>query len=283
MTARQLVDRVRHLPPAPHSALRLVSLLGRTGAANDEIIQVLKCDNVLTAKLLSACNSSWLGLEEPVSSVDEAVLLLGHGQILQMVLNIAFGTTMAVALPLYATEAKALWRHSLLTAAGAEAILNLNEELGVEPAIGFTAGLLHDFGKLVLNEVLAVQVQFEIREKFKAGVASRAEAERAVINTDHAETGACLLETWKLPDIIVEAVANHHRPIVAPTPRLSAVISLANAVAHRAETEVGQAAALVGSEATAAEALAFSDDRIQMLLETVQESFGRMEHFLSVA
>jgi len=283
MTARQLVERVKHLPPAPHSALRLVSLLGRAGAANDEIIQVLKCDNVLTAKLLSACNSSWLGLEEPVGSVDEAVLMLGHGQILQMVLNIAFGTTMSVALPLYASEAKVLWRHSLLSAAGAEAILNLNENFGAEPAIGFTAGLLHDFGKLVLNEVLAVQVQFEIRARLKETACSRAEAELAVVGTDHAEVGAFLLESWKLPDTIVEAVANHHRPAVVPAPRLSAVITLANAVAHQAETNLEGVPTLNEHENTAAQALSFSDERIQMLLETVRDNFGRMEQFLSFA
>ncbi|HVV70035.1 MAG TPA: HDOD domain-containing protein [Verrucomicrobiae bacterium] len=283
MTARQLIERVKHLPPAPHSALRLVSLLGRSGAANDEIIEVLKCDNVLTAKLLSACNSSWLGLEEPVGSVDEAVLLLGHGQILQMVLNIAFGSTMAVALPLYATEAKALWRHSLLTAAAAEAILQHDESLAVEPAVGFTAGLLHDFGKLVLNEALPVQVQFEIRAKLKDGSTSRADAEREVIRTDHAEAGACLLESWKLPANIVEAVGNHHKPVLIPTPKLSAIINLANGIAHQAEPEADRPPEPAGGESRVAEILGLSESHIQSVMGRMQESFERMEHFLSAA
>ena len=65
--------------------------------AMDEVVQVLKCDNVLTAKLLRACNSPYFGLEEPVSSVDQAVFLLGHQQILHIVLTLAFGSAMVVS------------------------------------------------------------------------------------------------------------------------------------------------------------------------------------------
>jgi len=66
------------------------------------------CDNVLTAKLLRACNSPYFGLAEPVASVDQAVFILGHQQILHIVLTIAFGSAMVVPLPTYAVEASEL-------------------------------------------------------------------------------------------------------------------------------------------------------------------------------
>src|SRR5579859_4612552 len=123
MTATELVNKVKNLPPVSNAALRLVSLLEQPEVSNDEVVQALKCDNVLTAKLLRACNSPYFGLSEPVASVDQAVLILGHQQILHIVLTLAFGSAMVVPMPGYAVEADELWRHSLITATAAEIVV----------------------------------------------------------------------------------------------------------------------------------------------------------------
>ena len=104
MTAHEMVAKVRNLPPVSHAALKLVSLLDQPDAGNDEVVDVLKNDSVLTAKLLRACNAPAVGLAEPVTSVDQAVLILGHNQIMQMVTALAFGGPMSVQLPGYAIE-----------------------------------------------------------------------------------------------------------------------------------------------------------------------------------
>jgi HD-like signal output (HDOD) protein len=63
------------------------------------------------------------------------------------------------------------------------------------------------------------------------------ESEREVLGTDHAKVGACLLHIWRLPDWIVEAVAHHHKPVLEPSPQLSAVTHLANRIAHLAAAD----------------------------------------------
>src|ERR1700761_2536593 len=98
MTANDLVAKVKNLPPISQAALRLVNLLDQPAVSNDDVVEVLKYDNVLTAKLLRACNSPYFGLEEPVSSVDQAVLILGHEQIHHVVLTLAFGGAIGVPL-----------------------------------------------------------------------------------------------------------------------------------------------------------------------------------------
>ncbi len=143
MTANEMVARARNLPPVSQAALRLVSLLDQPAVGNDDIVPVLRCDDVLTAKLLRACNSPYFGLEEPVASVDQAVLFLGHQQILHIVLTLAFGGAMVLPLPGYAIEASELWRHSLTTAAAAEALAGGGINLSVDPSVAFTIGLLH--------------------------------------------------------------------------------------------------------------------------------------------
>src|SRR5689334_15448869 len=101
MNSRELVARIKNLPPASQAATRLVNLLGQKTVSNEDLVEVLSCDSVLTAKLLRACNSPISGLMEPVSSVDQAVFILGHDQILQLVLSLGFGKTMAVRLTGY--------------------------------------------------------------------------------------------------------------------------------------------------------------------------------------
>ena len=164
MTAQEIINKVKNLPPISQAALKLVNLLEQASISNDEIVQVIKCDNVLTAKLLRACNSPYFGLDDPVSSVDQAVMLLGHQQILHIVLTLAFGSAMVVPLPGYAVEANELWRHSLITATAAEIVAAEAYDLNVEAPVAFTVGLLHDIGKLVMSQAITPEIQGEIRE-----------------------------------------------------------------------------------------------------------------------
>src|ERR1041384_831855 len=165
MTAPQLIAKVKNLPSISQAALALVSLLERGDSSNEDIVQVLKRDSVLTAKLLRACNSPYLALDTPVDSVDQAVLILGHGQILHMVLTLAFGGAMSVTLPAYALEATDLVRHSFTTATAAEKAVANGLQIDVDAPLAFTIGLLHDFGKLVIQQVLTSEMQSAIRKK----------------------------------------------------------------------------------------------------------------------
>jgi len=283
MTAHELVAKVKNLPPVSQAALRLVGLLEQPAVSNEEVVQILKCDNVLTAKLLRACNSPYFGLEEPVSSVDQAVFILGHQQILHIVLTLAFGGAMAVPLPRYAVEANELWQHSLTTAATAEMLVSNGLDLNVEPPVAFTVGLLHDIGKLVLGQALTPESQADIRRCITQEQVSRAEAERVILGTDHSEVGATLLQVWHLPEEIVEAVAHHHRPVVEPRPRLSVVTHLANCVAHLAGSAPGWAAYAVRVDERVVNAFGLTPDRVESLVVLARESFDRVDQFMTLA
>jgi putative nucleotidyltransferase with HDIG domain len=283
MTAREMVVRVKHLPPVSNAALRLVTLLGQPAVSNEDVVQVLKYDNVLTAKLLRACNSPALGLREQVASVDQAVLILGHNEILRIVLNLAFGTAMAVSLPGYAVEANELWRHSLITASAGERVLPFGLLAETDPSVAFTAGLLHDIGKLVLSQALTESFQTAIRKSIAEQGLSRIEAEKQVTGTDHSEVGACLLRDWRLPEEIIEAVANHHQPPLEPRPRLSAVVYLSNCLAHLSGSAPGWESYAIRAEDRVAAALNVSASTLETLLIAVHDSLGRLDRFMKMS
>lgn len=282
MTANELVAKVKNLPPISQAALQLVNLLDEPAVSNEEVVQVLKYDNVLTAKLLRACNSPYFGLEEPVSSVDQAVLILGHHQILHIVLTLAFGGAMAVPLVGYAVESNELWRHSLTAATAAEYIVSNGIDINVDPHVAFTVGLLHDIGKLVLGQVLTPEHQTTIRELIQDKKNSRWEAEKLVLGTDHAEVGGALLRAWNLPEDIIEGVANHHQPVVDPKPKLSAVAHLANCLAHRVSLAPALETYATYVDLKVAEAFSLTPARIESMTEEVRSSCDKVDQLMGL-
>lgn len=282
MTAIALVQKVKDLPPASHAALRLISLLDKPGVDNDEIVQVLTYDNVLTAKLLRACNSSAYGLEESVSSVEQAVFLLGHKQILHIAVTLAFGSVMTASSVSYMMEMNELWEHSLVSAVAAEIVRDQVPELGVRANVAFTASLLHDIGKLVMALTLPKDQISEIRDCIERKQISGTQAEKEVLGLDHGDVGAALLQSWRLPENIVEAVANHHRPVLEPVPRLSALVHLANSIAHRAKPPLGQKFYDPYIEPAVTSSFGIDTNKLEKMTEAVCKSFERVDHFMEM-
>jgi putative nucleotidyltransferase with HDIG domain len=283
MTPNEVIAKVKNLPAVSQAAIKLVTLLDQPAVSNEDIVTVLKYDNVLTAKLLRACNSPYFGFEEKISSVEQSVLILGHQQILQMVLSLAFGSAMSTTLPGYVIEAKELWSHSLTTAVAAEQLIKSGIPMEAEPPVAFTAGLLHDIGKLALNQVFDEATQTAIRERIAQNHLPRNAAEKEVLGTDHSEVGACLLETWHLPGEIVEAVLNHHRPITKPEPRLSAIIHVSDCLVHLIGTTSGWESYAILADAGVNQALGITPEWLEGLMISVHDSAGKVEHFMSLA
>ena len=282
MTPNEIISKVKNLPPVSQAALKLVSLLEQASISNDDVVQVIKCDNVLTAKLLRACNSPYFGLAEPVASVDQAVFILGHQQILHIVLTLAFGSTMVVTLPAYAAEAAALWQHSLVTATAAEIVAAEAYDLQIEAAVAFTVGLLHDIGKLAMSQALTPEQQQQVHDRIHGEKISRSAAERLVLGTDHGEVGACLLKSWRLPAEVIEAVGYHHQPPIVPAPKLSAITHIANCLAHQVSPMVNEDATAGQVNPEVAAALHLDADRIDGMVNTVREASESVSHFMAM-
>jgi putative nucleotidyltransferase with HDIG domain len=281
MTAQEIVAQIKDLPPISEAALKLVTLLERAEANNDDVVQVLRQDAVLTAKLLRACNSPAFALEASVTSVDQAVLILGYTHVFQMTVAIAFSGTMVTRLPGYQIEANELWHHSVHAASAAETAVRVGIGMEVDPAIAFTVGLLHDIGKVALSRFLSPEAQLAVRNQVARGQPV-VEAEREVLGTDHAEVGACLLRNWHLPCEIAEATANHHSPELQPTPRLSAVAHLADCLAHLTSGAPGwDAHALRGSDSVL-RALSVNPTDLEHLMIAVAANHERSEHLMEV-
>lgn len=278
MTAHQMLSAMRRLPPVSPAGLKLVGLLRDQEIGNDRVVSAVKEDPVLTAKLLRVCNAPGSGAMEPVSSVEYAVLLLGHREIFQIVTVLAFRELLNFPAVAYAPEGAGLWRHSLLAASAAEMAFPECPDMGTDSSTAFTSALLHDIGKMIISQFLNAEALEAVRQRIAEG-ASAFEAERAVLGTDHAEVGAGLLHMWHLPAPISEAVALHHNPVLDPAPEPSSLTSFADRVAHRADAALrGADPGPMEPESPLLEGLGVTPEQVEDLVRRVCQHSQNPSH-----
>ena len=158
MTAREIVAQVTNLPVMPSATVKLLQLLENPTENTQAALDIIQHDAVLSAKLLRLCNSAAIGLRKPVASVDQAVFFLGFREVQRLALALGVGGSLKRKGKGSEAEARELWHHSVTTAHAASLILPEIRSLEVDSSIAFTAGLMHDIGKLVLAEALTPEM-----------------------------------------------------------------------------------------------------------------------------
>lgn len=278
MTAESLIAKASSLRAPSSTVVRLLTLLNDPDPDYEEVITIVSRDALLTGKLLALCNSASYGLARPVASIEQAVHYVGYCEVHRLVLAVSFGSQIGTELPGYSMEAGALWQHSVATAILTPRIARLSRNFDADTSVAYTAGLLHDIGKLVIDQTLNEATRDRIRHCVKVDGLPTLEAEKSVLGSDHAEIGACLLRRWRLPSSIVEAVASHHAPPQDGGARLSSVVHLADALTHQTGASPGWESFAIVVHAEAVTALGLSDADLDTLSMAAFECQDRLDH-----
>jgi putative nucleotidyltransferase with HDIG domain len=223
------IDLAPGLPPTPRIMVKLLDMFKQPNQDIDEIVQLLTPDPSFTMELLKCCNSAYFSGDKPAEDVFEAVSRLGLQEVYRIALALFAKSAILRPGGDGGASVQILWRHSLAVAVAAGV---LADETGESHAAAFTAGLLHDVGKVVL---VSVDKKKYTQAVLDAGMFRRPVpvTEKALFGFDHAEVGARLLVCWNLPPNIVAAVLCHHQPLAAqPYERLAAIVQVANLIAH---------------------------------------------------
>ncbi|MEO8634554.1 MAG: response regulator [Gemmatimonadales bacterium] len=224
---RRIVGGMESLPSAPTVWIALRRALGDEGASVSQISVIIEQDAGLGAKVLQLVNSSFFGQAREISSIAHATTLLGTGTIRALALaEQFFGSGLSPGRGCSLEEER---NHALAVARLARHILP------GQPAgeAAFTAGLLHDVGKLILAARLPQPFLDDLGEARLRGLPlHRVELSRT--NVCHAEVGAYLLGLWGLPHEVVEAVAHHHAPdrVAGGDRRALVAVHVADALVH---------------------------------------------------
>lgn len=206
---KSLVGGIPSLPSLPTVYRKLMRALDRK-ATMVEIGDIISEDPAMSAKILQLANSAVFGISQVVSSPARAASLLGAESVKSLALSVGvFNEYEDLKSSVLCYES--LMRHSMEVAGFARSICNM-EKVGVELANdAFTAGVLHDVGKLILLTQDTSNYERAVEMSNEENI-SICEAEERVFGADHAAIGAYLLNLWGLPQSIVEIVALHHKP-----------------------------------------------------------------------
>jgi putative nucleotidyltransferase with HDIG domain len=184
-------------------------LLQNPDVSFDELGRTIELDPGLTANMLRLANSAYFGFQRTIGSIRTAIVRLGTQRVYHLVLGLSVAPLASKPVRGYDLPAGALWQHSVAVAVGAE---RLGQALKIKfPDYAFTAGMLHDVGKIVLGTFVEADGE-AIGKIARQESVSFDVAEQRVLGIDHAEVGAMLLERWNLPSDIVQVGRWHHRP-----------------------------------------------------------------------
>ena len=201
----ELRARLKTLPALPSAVLELSEALRGDDVPTDRIVRAIGGDPALTLSALRLANSSFYGVSDRVVTLRDAVQILGLHMLSSAVMTAA---VMAVfdrkACPAFDFDAS--WRHAIATALCAQM---LAQSRGIDGCTAYTAGLLHDIGRLALATHFPQQHAVAI-EWAAEHDASPIEAERAVLGLDHAQVGAMIATHWRLAPNVIEAIGHHH-------------------------------------------------------------------------
>lgn len=208
--AERLISQTRSLSVAPPVAFQLFMLTRGPDYSCEALVDLVRLDLDLTAQLLRLCNSV-IFRGRGVSSLREAVLRVGNGVIAEKAMSLTVGRLLSQRKTPYCPDPNALWRHSLNCALACRYLSKYCDGIRWDPELTFTAGLLHDIGKLVISSAPIADTARIVELSEKHGM-SRADAELEVLGADHAEIGGMLLQRWNVPPEIANAVRFHHSP-----------------------------------------------------------------------
>ncbi len=223
----EAIGRAGDLPTLPSVAIEVSRLAANPVTAMTELVRIIHNDPALTAKILRVANSAFYGMSRHVESLNTALVVLGMRELINLVHCISVFRAFPVKVGQPTFDRKAFWVHSAGCGELARAIsghlkLRRNTE-------AFTAGLLHDLGKIILDQYFHDDFMEALKRSHSENI-SMIEAEDHVLGVNHAELGAWLAEMWSLPRSICDVISHHHNPEVdaGENRQLVALIRLAD-------------------------------------------------------
>ena len=218
---QELTSAIDRMPAFPKSVQRILELANDERSTPRDLVLVIDKDPVLTVKMLKVVNSAYYRLPKQINSIGHAVVFLGFNA----TKNLALGMAAIGMLPTDNSggfDLREYLVHSLATAAIARQLAARSH--GTDPMDCFVAGLLHDFGKVVLARSMTTQFEHAL-QLCQRSQSSLHLALRETIGADHALVGAMLVERWRFAPLLVETIRNQFGPLVKDTGLIACVFA----------------------------------------------------------
>ncbi len=276
---QSIIKKIFNLKPLAPVAHKVMALARDPDSSVSDLADIISYDAALTANLLKMANSSYFGRREKIDTVNQACAFLGMDQIVDLVFMTSSAENLAPAHAGYDLDKGELWKNSVSSALIARELAEKEE--GRDVHLIFTAALLKDIGKVVLNQYVADAFAKIDALVTQQGVTFKT-AEKEVLGIDHAELGAVVAKTWRFSSTMQDIIRNHHQPGKAT------VAAVETAIVYMADTLCMMMGVGVGSDGLAyrfdpdvAELLQLSERDIEKIMAGFAEKHQQVETLLS--
>lgn len=215
-----LIRTLRTTPPLPSVAFRILEVVRDADYSIDTLVDLVRTDPSLTARVLRLTNSALFGVPNEITSVGDAVSYVGTRNLVKLVLVCCAANHFKQATSSIYGDPGSLWRHSFAVATACQWLAN---RCGYgEADTAFTAGILHNVGKVALSQAVDDQ------HPDVPDAESHSLAEAEIFGIDHAAAAGVIAGTWSLPRELTMAIRNHHNEREVGKDALSAILGLAD-------------------------------------------------------
>lgn len=227
----EIIRAAARIRAVPQVALKIIRMINDDNHSMSDVAEEVRQDQVISARVLSLANSAMIGWKDSIDSVDEALMVLGEKSILRLVVSASMEFFFPESERGYSQCKGRLFHHAIGVALVAEKLARLTGKANL--GVAYTAGLLHDIGKVVLDHFVAENIPLFYRAT-QSGSVGLEMAEIEILGMGHPEAGSIVADLWSIPPNLVEAIRYHHCPEKAPSEHaLASIVCLSDLLVSR--------------------------------------------------
>ncbi len=208
-SSEEIDEAICKVKPIPQIALKIVRMIQKDEYRLGDISSEIRQDQVISAKVINLCNTALIGLKKKVDSIERALIVLGEKKLLQLVISASVQSLFSETPMGYSLCKGGMFQHAVGTAVVAQELAAFTGRSPID--LAYTAGLLHDIGKVPLDQYMTTDAPFFYLASNKAE-AELSLLERERFGISHTEAGARMGERWNLPDNLLDVIRHHHYP-----------------------------------------------------------------------
>jgi putative nucleotidyltransferase with HDIG domain len=197
------------IQPIPQVTLKILRLIDEDEYDIKALTTEIRKDQVISAKTLKLCNSVIFAGSNKIESLDHALIYIGLQMLIKLVISASVDNFFSYSGSGYSLCKGGLFHHAIGTAVIAEKLADLTGR--VKPGSAYTAGLLHDIGKVVLDQYVSSAYPLFYRKLNEEGN-NFSETEKTILGIDHTEVGSELARRWSFPESLIDVIRHHHKP-----------------------------------------------------------------------
>lgn len=230
---QRIIQDLGQIPTMPTIAAKVMQIVNDPHSSAEDVAKFISRDVALTSKVLRLANSAFYGIPRTISSVNSAIVILGFNTIRSLVLSASVLKVFPAKPGLVSFDRKAFWKHSFMVGIASRMVAQIyRKKRLVDMETAFSAGLLHDVGKLILE-------QYSNEEYLPVLKAAREQriplvvAEKSMLGLTHADVSGMLVDKWQMPNELRGPIVYHHGPAEEKASQeLASIIHFANHLCH---------------------------------------------------